>query len=192
MAAAAHPHPASGWRRCSGPFAVVRPAPHPASRMIPRASLPAPPPGGVLQAGVFLAQPDARTAFHLGHQRPWAVASALDPVLLRLARHWEAETRGSFLPDAAEGGGPGPGSPKRRGAQASLFSKARLRPEQVDQPLRLPGVQVAWGGDGEPGLLRLPYRVLGTLTKTPDSVEASSPRSGRRLIQHFRWVDTGS
>lgn len=93
-------------------------------------------------------------------------------------------------------GAQGPGAPRGVGLSLhcsdAFFSKARLRPEQVDQPLRLPGVQVAWGGDGEPGLLRLPYRVLGTLTNTPDSVEASSPRSGRRLIQHFRWVDTGS
>lgn len=87
-------------------------APCPASRTVPRASLPAPPPGGVLQAGVFLAPPDARTAFHLGDQRPWAAASALDPVLFRLARHGEAEPRDSFLPGVAEGGGPGAREPQ--------------------------------------------------------------------------------
>lgn len=93
-------------------------------------------------------------------------------------------------------GAQGPGAPRGVGLRLqcsdAFFSKARLRPEQMNQPLPLPGVQVGWGGDGEPGLLRLPYRVPGTLTNTSDSMEASSPRSGRRLIQHFWWVDAGS
>ena len=74
----------------------------------------------------------------------------------------------------------------------AFFSKARLRPEQVDRALPLPGVQVWRGREWGAGGLRLPYKVPRTLTNTPDSVEADSPRSGRRLTWRFWWVHAGS
>lgn len=110
--AVAAPRPATGWRRCSRPLVVAHPGPVSSQPHGPQGLASCPAPGGVLQAGVFLAPPDARTAFHLGDQRPWAAASALDPVLFRLARHGEAEPRDSFLPGVAEGGGPGAQEPQ--------------------------------------------------------------------------------